>query len=62
MIDSLPLKQQDMVARAANRVNSQNRESFKKYVEDMLRARRDPPINADVRHACCASLLKYGGI
>ena len=56
----LPLQQQQIIQRAANQIKKPRREDFLKYVEDILRARRDPPDNTDVRHACGAGICRYG--
>ena len=59
MIESLHIKQQQIIERAANLVRAPRRQEFIKYTEDVLRAKPQPPSNSDVRHACCASLLRY---
>ena len=53
-------RQQEIVDRAAGRIKAEHRREFRKYVEDILRARRDPPLNTDVRHACGAGIVRYG--
>jgi hypothetical protein len=59
MIENLEIKQREIILRAARFVRASERESFSKFVEDVLRGKPQPLSNSDVRHACCASLLKY---
>jgi hypothetical protein len=59
MIENLNDKQKQIVDRAAGLLRPAQRESFRKVTFDVLRARPQPLSNSDVRHACCASLLKY---
>jgi hypothetical protein len=56
----LPMQQRQIIDRAASRIRKENRAAFRTFVIDVLRARRDPPDNTDVRHACGAAYLKYG--
>ena len=56
----LPLQQQQIIERAAGRIRKENRQAFRKFVEDVLRARRDPPDDTDVRHACGSGICKFG--
>jgi hypothetical protein len=56
----LPLSQRQIVSRAANTIQKANRPAFMKFVNDVLRARRDPPSDVDVRHACGAGICRYG--
>ena len=59
MIENLNDKQKQIVDRAAGLLRPAQRESFRKFTFDVLRAKPQPLSNSDVRHACCASLLKY---
>jgi|SoiMethySBSTD1v2_1073268.scaffolds.fasta_scaffold4459028_2 cytochrome P450 len=56
----LPVTQRQIIDRAAGRISKQNRQAFRKYVEDILRARRDPPDDTDIRHACGSGFVRYG--
>jgi hypothetical protein len=56
----LPLEQRQIIDRASNKIAKDKRQAFRKFVEDVLRSRRDPPDNTDVRHACGAAFCKYG--
>jgi len=56
----LPIEQRQIIDRAASRIAKDKRQAFRKHIEDQLRARRDPPSDADVRHAAGAAFLKYG--
>jgi hypothetical protein len=60
MSDTMTDRQQEIVDRAAGRIKAEHRRDFRKYVEDILRARRHPPLNIDVRYACGAGIVKYG--
>jgi hypothetical protein len=59
MIETLPPRQREIIDRAAGLLRPAQRESFRKFTFDVLRAKPQPLSNSDVRHACCASLLKY---
>jgi hypothetical protein len=52
--------QMQIIDRAASSVRFEWRPNFRKYVEDQVRARRDPPDDSDIRHACGAAIVKYG--
>jgi hypothetical protein len=56
----LPLNQQKIIKRASARIKKQYRRDFIKFVEDVLRAQRDPPDDTTVRHACGSGILRYG--
>jgi hypothetical protein len=56
----LPMQQRQIIDRAASDIKKENRQAFRKFVEDVLRARRDPPSDCDVRYACGAGICKYG--
>jgi hypothetical protein len=55
----LSLKQREIVDRAANLVKVADRASFRKYTEDLLRAKLQPCANTEVRSACSVALLKF---
>jgi hypothetical protein len=59
MIETLPLKQREIIDRAANLVKVADRASYIKYTEDLLRARLRPFANTDVRSACSVALTKF---
>jgi hypothetical protein len=56
----LPMAQRRIIDRAANLITKHKREAFRAYVIDILRARRDPPEDTDVRHAAGAGICKFG--
>jgi hypothetical protein len=56
----LPMEQRQIIDRACGRIRKENRQAFRKHVEDQLRALRDPPDDTTVRHACGAAFCKYG--
>jgi hypothetical protein len=60
MIELLPQSQQQIIRRAANRIKSQDRAAFTKYVADTLRGRRDPPSDDDTRYACGEGICRFG--
>ena len=53
-------QQNQIIERAASRVKPFQRDSYKKYVLDVLRGKVQPLSNSDVRHTCASALLKYG--
>jgi hypothetical protein len=57
--EDLPIKQRQIIARAASYLKPGQRETYSKFVMDVLRAKPQPCSNTDIRSACCASLLKY---
>jgi hypothetical protein len=59
MIENLQIKQKDIIERAAALVKPARREDFRKFCEDVLRARTVPYTNTDVRHAAASALLKF---
>jgi hypothetical protein len=54
------MAQRRIIDRAANLITKHKREAFRAYVIDILRARRDPPEDTDVRHAAGAGICKFG--
>ena len=58
MIENLQIKQKDIIERAANLVKPGRREDFRKFCEDVLRA-RPPYTNTDVRHAAASALIRF---
>ena len=58
MIEGLPLKQCEIIERAAGHVKPAERESFRKFVADVLR-KPQPCSNTDIRHACAALLFEF---
>jgi hypothetical protein len=56
MIDE---RQNQIIERAARHVKPFQRDSYKKYVLDVLRGKVQPLTNTDIRSTCAASLLKF---
>ena len=56
----LPLTQRRILDPASNLIKKEKRAEFRKFVLDVLRSRRDPPEDTDVRHACGSGIVRYG--
>jgi hypothetical protein len=57
--DDLSIQHFQIIERAARHVKAFQRESYKKYVLDVLRGKIQPLSNTDIRSTCAASLLKF---
>jgi hypothetical protein len=61
MTEFLNRTQLEIINRAASRsVLKENRDAFRKFVEDVLGGNSEPTNTDDVRHACGARIIKYG--